>query len=780
MKYFSGIIVKGCIFHFAKAIVSKVQKKGFKGDFSNVKANGPFCGFIRAILGLPYVPPERMNEGIRNLYILCRQLTGKQRSFGIAMIKYVESTWIRGSYPVITWNVFNYDGVTTNNNSEAYNRKLGAKLNAHPNVYVLMEKIKEEMVSSRLDALAAQTGNRNVKSLKHKKNVEMQKRREVLKEKLKNGKIELRIYQQSMGGLLTFTGTENDDNVDDHFFSNNLDVPDDPIEVPSLESIYVPLPSMHTEEPGDEQDNNTHFDHSAILNHQSQANARTKKTNSVSQVEFRHVNASRKRLSELTYSIRGANLRKKRRNNDGMAVACNLQVEAMIDIDITPTSSKEDIKEFFGLNSNDKLTLEQGELLRDIRLREINFYLSENETPKDGNCQIAAIRDQVEGSDHVMKGSTIDDKSFREKMVLNGYRLMKRGILTFSGDPEQFGSEEDWRDQMMKEGTYGDQVFLQVCSIVLSSNIYIFSCIKESAIHNKETGVTLIKPLQDAMNDPIYIFFYSESDFVNPHFESIYPHGSPTFLEGIDDVTTAPPVPIVAPVPAPPVAVPVQKRRGRPRGSRNKPKNVTANSTVIEDNTIEDDNSFMIRRRLQNYNQEASVRRQATSYCQKGPSSRLRQKKGHSWLSETSDVNIDPEPEPNTSEVNIVPEPELNIIDQTRSRVVVRFHRTQTSSDWDHVEIPESPHLSSQPQISITPPPPHTPSPPRPIIPVIRCPLPLSEDTDELVQPRMPPPVSCTLKKCNHQIIFDYHYNRESYEAFLQASREFRQRNYGN
>ena len=56
LKYFSGIKVKGCIF----------QKKGFKGDFSNLKANGPFCGFIRAILGLPYVPPEQMNEGNRN------------------------------------------------------------------------------------------------------------------------------------------------------------------------------------------------------------------------------------------------------------------------------------------------------------------------------------------------------------------------------------------------------------------------------------------------------------------------------------------------------------------------------------------------------------------------------------------------------------------------------------------------------------------------------------------------------------------------------------------
>ena len=45
-----------------------------------------FCGFIRANLGLPYVPLERLNEGIRNLYIICRRLTGKQRAFGIKMI----------------------------------------------------------------------------------------------------------------------------------------------------------------------------------------------------------------------------------------------------------------------------------------------------------------------------------------------------------------------------------------------------------------------------------------------------------------------------------------------------------------------------------------------------------------------------------------------------------------------------------------------------------------------------------------------------------------------
>ena len=34
--------------------------------------------------------------------------------------------------------MFHYDGVTTNNNSKAYNKELGAKLNHHPNVYLLL------------------------------------------------------------------------------------------------------------------------------------------------------------------------------------------------------------------------------------------------------------------------------------------------------------------------------------------------------------------------------------------------------------------------------------------------------------------------------------------------------------------------------------------------------------------------------------------------------------------------------------------------------------------
>ena len=88
---------KGCIFHFSKAIISKVQRNGFKSDYTS--GNCPdFSAFIRAILGLGYVPLPRFREGIRNLYVLAKRLTGPQRSFAKRMIDYISKYWVNGSY----------------------------------------------------------------------------------------------------------------------------------------------------------------------------------------------------------------------------------------------------------------------------------------------------------------------------------------------------------------------------------------------------------------------------------------------------------------------------------------------------------------------------------------------------------------------------------------------------------------------------------------------------------------------------------------------------------
>lgn len=241
MEFFPQTEVKGCVFHFAKAVVGQVHKRGFKQDFSDVRKNGAFCGFIRAILGLPYVPLEFVHH--------FRRLTGKQRTFGMKMI-IVEKYWIRGNHRAVTWNVYKSETVSTNNNSEGYNSKLGNKLKQHPNFYALCGELKNELETSQLDTLAAKTGNKNIKKNKEKKTLKLEKIRCDMKDELENGLVELMIYQQTMGGMITIPDVSfNLDGDEENIFNDQDHVADgqsdDPIEIPNLESIFVPLPVVH-------------------------------------------------------------------------------------------------------------------------------------------------------------------------------------------------------------------------------------------------------------------------------------------------------------------------------------------------------------------------------------------------------------------------------------------------------------------------------------------------------------------------------------------------------
>ena len=116
-SYFPDIEPKGCAFHFVKAIIQKVSRNGFRGQYSNPRC-GDFRSFIRSMSGTCHVPLLRLKEGIRNLYILARKLTGQQRSFAIKLINYYNKTWINGNFPPSTWVMFDHDGETTNNQSE--------------------------------------------------------------------------------------------------------------------------------------------------------------------------------------------------------------------------------------------------------------------------------------------------------------------------------------------------------------------------------------------------------------------------------------------------------------------------------------------------------------------------------------------------------------------------------------------------------------------------------------------------------------------------------------
>ena len=123
---FQGIEAKGCAFHYSKAVLSKVARSGFKGDF---QSSAEFACLVRAIFGLAYVPLPRLAEALRNLYILAQKLDDRQAKFAVVLIRYVERTWVNGSFPPETWNMYQHQGETTNNHSEGYNFRLGNKQN---------------------------------------------------------------------------------------------------------------------------------------------------------------------------------------------------------------------------------------------------------------------------------------------------------------------------------------------------------------------------------------------------------------------------------------------------------------------------------------------------------------------------------------------------------------------------------------------------------------------------------------------------------------------------
>ena len=96
---FPSVSPKGCHFHFAKAIWSIVKKMGMKSQYSAANKNPKFGTFIRCVIGLPFVPLERLNEGFQNLEKSGRKVKGqKSKDFVKYLLDYIERVWKQPIY----------------------------------------------------------------------------------------------------------------------------------------------------------------------------------------------------------------------------------------------------------------------------------------------------------------------------------------------------------------------------------------------------------------------------------------------------------------------------------------------------------------------------------------------------------------------------------------------------------------------------------------------------------------------------------------------------------
>ena len=64
--------------------------------------------FVRLVLGLPWIPLERLTEGLDLVEAAANVLTGRQHDFALDMIEYVRATWINGVFPPSSWNMFEH------------------------------------------------------------------------------------------------------------------------------------------------------------------------------------------------------------------------------------------------------------------------------------------------------------------------------------------------------------------------------------------------------------------------------------------------------------------------------------------------------------------------------------------------------------------------------------------------------------------------------------------------------------------------------------------------
>ena len=95
-----------------------MKKRNMATDYSDINTYPKFGSFIRAVIGLPFAPLERMEEAMDVLGKMAKANTGSREKFCHHMLKYLRRTWLDGPISREVWNMYQHSGVTTNNHAE--------------------------------------------------------------------------------------------------------------------------------------------------------------------------------------------------------------------------------------------------------------------------------------------------------------------------------------------------------------------------------------------------------------------------------------------------------------------------------------------------------------------------------------------------------------------------------------------------------------------------------------------------------------------------------------
>ena len=108
----TSVYILGCLFHFAKAIKKKLDRKGMKCLYDN---NCEFRRFVKKVVALSSLPLQDLEEGFEILNRIQLEDETANESKALLMT-YIEDYWMNGCYPPFVWNTWGRTDDYTNNN----------------------------------------------------------------------------------------------------------------------------------------------------------------------------------------------------------------------------------------------------------------------------------------------------------------------------------------------------------------------------------------------------------------------------------------------------------------------------------------------------------------------------------------------------------------------------------------------------------------------------------------------------------------------------------------
>ena len=115
---------------------------------------------------------------------------------------------------------------------------------------------------------------------------------------------------------------------------------------------------------------------------------------------------------------------------------------------------------------------------------------------------------------------------------------VRDGLLAWPGGDDtmevenEVGTQRQWKQRMLRPGVWGDAVFLTLAALYLKTDIIIIPAFRESG-QNTTLGYTIIKTENRTSSEPIYLFYFSDSESKSPHYQSVRPATEDNILRSL-------------------------------------------------------------------------------------------------------------------------------------------------------------------------------------------------------------------------------------------------------